>query len=166
MASCRHGKQAHKSRQSTTPSQSTRKESRRPPRANTQKAQAPRDFSSAAKVALDSPLLRTSPLNGNHVNGNHARLPTAARVGHWHQDWLTPHSKRKFLLAAAERRPSAGSGRCTAFVRAASAGTGFRSHFGFPGDWSTANKVNNFGIATGGHGVADNPERAVAVQFR
>jgi probable HAF family extracellular repeat protein len=44
--------------------------------------------------------------------------------------------------------------------------TNFIQVLGFPGDWSTANKVNNYGIATGGYGIGDNPERAVAVQFR
>ena len=37
---------------------------------------------------------------------------------------------------------------------------------GFPGDWSLAFKVNNNGIAVGGYGIGDNPERAVAVKFR
>jgi uncharacterized membrane protein len=37
---------------------------------------------------------------------------------------------------------------------------------GFPGDWSVAVKVNNNGIAVGGYGIGDNPERAVAVKFR
>ena len=34
---------------------------------------------------------------------------------------------------------------------------------GFPGDWSTAIGVNNFGIAVGTYGVGDNPEQAAAV---
>ena len=34
---------------------------------------------------------------------------------------------------------------------------------GFPGDWSTAIGVNNFGIAVGTYGIGDNPEQAVAV---
>jgi probable HAF family extracellular repeat protein len=43
---------------------------------------------------------------------------------------------------------------------------GFIRVLGFPGDWSTAARVNNYGIAAGGYGVGDNPERAVAVKFR
>ena len=37
---------------------------------------------------------------------------------------------------------------------------------GFPGDWSVARKVNNNGIAVGGYGIGENPERAAAVKFR
>lgn len=37
---------------------------------------------------------------------------------------------------------------------------------GFPGDWSTAFRVNSQGIAVGGYGFGDGPERAVAIKFR
>ena len=34
---------------------------------------------------------------------------------------------------------------------------------GFPGDWSQAFQVNNFGIAVGEYGVGDGPQQAAAV---
>lgn len=36
---------------------------------------------------------------------------------------------------------------------------------GFPGDWSVAYGVNNFGIAVGGYGIGDGPEQAVAMKL-
>ncbi|HUL76632.1 MAG TPA: hypothetical protein VL691_05145 [Vicinamibacteria bacterium] len=36
---------------------------------------------------------------------------------------------------------------------------------GFPGDWSVAYAVNNFGIAVGGYGTGDGPEQAVAMKL-
>jgi hypothetical protein len=37
---------------------------------------------------------------------------------------------------------------------------------GFPGDWSQAFQVNNYGIAVGGYGIGSNPAQAAAVKFR
>lgn len=39
----------------------------------------------------------------------------------------------------------------------------FVMSLGFPGDWSVAFAVNNFGIAVGTYGIGEEPERAVAV---
>jgi hypothetical protein len=44
--------------------------------------------------------------------------------------------------------------------------TNFVQALGFPGDWSLALRVNSNGVAVGGYGVANSPERAVAQKFR